>query len=225
MLPGKGIEQFVVGKKKSMRKLKWSEKTHTGKSSYARYFEEYDAYKIPRKNRKGFKVIRVYQGIYYSLDNRNTIYFRKVVFFLLWLLAAMMLAFNACCDFAGKLPSLSGIPVAVSVLALLAMLYAVFNYEIAGCKMTANEFQASHGPIIRTSIISFISIEATAVIWLVLGILYQRGGGLIAQISVEMLLAASGGGLFWIYYVESHTVYSEQKSTDLPPEGAVKIRI
>jgi hypothetical protein len=208
-----------------MWKPKWSEKTQTGKSSYARYFEEYDAYKIPRKNRKGFKVVRIYRGIYYSLDNRSTIYFRKIAFFLLWLLAAVVLAFNACCDLAGKLPLLSGIPVAVSVLALLAMAYAVFNYEMAGCKMTANEFRSAHEPIIRTSIVSFISIEATAVIWLVLGIIYQQGSGIAAQIGVEILLAASGGGLFWIYYVESHTVYSEQKSTDFPPDGAVRIRI
>jgi hypothetical protein len=216
-----------------MRKLKFSDKINekfagkvkTGKSSYERYFEDYDAYRIPKKNRKGFKVIRVYHGIYYSLDNRSLTYFRKIVFFLLWLLAAVVLAFSTSRDFARSLPVWAGVPVVFCVFALLVMLYAVFNYEIAGCKMTANEFRSAHEPLIWTSIVSFISIEATAFLWLVLGLICQNGSGVITQMVSELLLAAVGGGLFWIYYVESHTVYSEQESTDLPPEGASKIRI
>ncbi len=151
-------DSFGRSKKRDPEEIRFSRR-EKHRNAYHRYFENYTEKKVPRKNGKGTRIVRVYTGEYYKHEMPDDEWKKlKIVYGLSYLLAVAALILgmsrNALSNYT-KFMALLGM---IAILMSGWILFVLLSYLPAGRKLTIGEFKATNKPLITASLAGAISM-------------------------------------------------------------------
>ncbi len=188
-----------------------------------RYFEGYEAYKVPNGKNKKAKIVQIYTKEYYRVDlsDKQRLAY-KVIYPLLALVVLSIFLYCATRNLTGNRELFVAIPEALSLFALIWMLITIIEYITRKTDMTIYTYQTTSINLKRVSLFSAVLLGVNALAMFIF-VLFHRGDEPLMHSLCALGFIAGGVITYMLNRHESKTNYIRTPNKEKIPDGAEKL--